>query len=99
VVEDYPDTVCVSGVKGGSVFKQLRNSGHDAQLEYIDLPYYFTPLQILRNKIGLEARGKVLTEDRMEGLIREHVGYVREYILKSSDLDEAYLRWIARYGP
>jgi len=99
VVEDYPDTVCVSGVKGGSVFKQLRNSGHDAQLEYIDLPYYFTPLQILRNKIGLEARGKVLTEDRMEGLIREHVRYVREYILKNSDLDEAYLRWIARYGP
>jgi len=94
VIKDYPDTICVSGVKGGSIFKQLRSAGHDAQLEYIDLPYYFTPLQILRNEIGLESRGKVLTEDRMEELIREHVGYVREYILKSSDLDEAYLRWI-----
>jgi len=97
VAKDYPDTVCVSGVKGGPIFKRLRSAGHDAQLEYIDLPYYFTPLQILKNEIGLENRGRLLTEDRMEELIREHVGYVREYILKSSDLDEAYLRWIARY--
>jgi len=99
VIDDYPDTICVSGVKGGSIFKRLRSAGHDAQLEYIDLPYYFTPLQILRNEIGLEAKGKVLTEDRMEELIREHIAYVREYILKSNDLDEAHLRWIARYGP
>jgi len=99
VIEDYEDTVYVSGVKGGSIFKRLRSSGQDAQLEYIDLPYYFTPLQILRNEIGLESKRKVLTEDRMEELIREHLGYVREYILKSSDLDEAYLRWTARYRP
>ena len=97
VVEDYPDTVCISGVKGGSIFKRLRSSGHDAQLEYIDLPYYFTPLQILRNEIELESRGKRLTDDRMEELIRQHARYVREYILKSSDLDEAYLQWIATY--
>jgi hypothetical protein len=97
VVKDYSDTVFVSGVKGGPVFNQLRSAGYDAQLEYIDLPYYFTPLQILRNEIGLESRGKRLTEDRVEELIREHVEYVREYILKSSDLDDAYLRWIARY--
>ena len=99
IVEDYSDTVFVSGVKGGSIYKRLRSSGHDAQLEYIDLPYYFTPLQILRNEIELERKRKVLTEDRMEELIREHIGYVREYILKSSDLDEAYLRWTARYRP
>ena len=97
VVEDYSDTVFISGVKGGPILKRLRSAGYDAQLEYIDLPYYFTPLQILRNEIGLESRGKLLTEDRMEELIRGHVGYVREYILKSSDLDEAYLRWIAGY--
>lgn len=97
VVKDYSDTVFVSGVKGGPIFKQLRSAGYDAQLEYIDLPHHFTPLQILRNEIRLESRGKLLTEDRMEELIRGHVGYVREYILKSGDLDEAYLRWIARY--
>jgi len=97
MVKDYPHTACVSGVKGGPIFKRLRSAGHDAQLEYIDLPYYFTPLQILRNEIGLESRGRLLTEDRMKELIREHVGYVRECILKSSDLDEAYLRWIATY--
>ena len=97
VVKDYPDAVCVSGVKGGPIFKRLRSAGHDAELEYIDLPYYFTPLQILRNEIGLESRGRLLTEDRMKELIQEHVGYVKEYVLKSGDLDEAYLRWIARY--
>jgi hypothetical protein len=96
VIKDYPDTACVSGVKGGPIFKRLRSTGLDAQLEYIDLPYYFTPLQILRNEILLESKGRLLTEDRMEELILEHVGYVREYILKSGDLDEAYLRWIAR---
>jgi len=97
VVKGYSDTVFVSGVKGGPILKRLRSAGYDAQLEYIDLPHYFTPLQILRNEIGLESRGKLLTEDRMKELIRGHVGYVREYILKSSDLDEAYLRWIAGY--
>jgi len=97
VVEDYSNTVFVSGVKGGPIFKRLRSAGYDAQLEYIDLPYYFIPLQILRNEIGLESRGRLLTDDRMEELIREHVGYVREYILKSSSLDEAYLRWTARH--
>ena len=97
VVEDYSDTVFISGVKGGPILKRFRSAGYDAQLQYIDLPYYFSPLQILRNEVRLESRGRLLTEDRMEELIREHVGYVREYILKSSDLDEAYLRWIARY--
>jgi len=97
VIEDHSDTIYVSGVKGGSVFKLLQSAGQNVQLEYIDLPYYFTPLQILRNEIRLESKGKVLTEDRMEELIREHVDYVREHILKSSDLDEAYLRWITRY--
>jgi len=96
VIEDYSDTVFVSGVGGGLVLKRLRTAGYDVQLEYIDLPYYFTPLQILRNEVGLESKGRLLTEDRMEELIQEHVDYVREYILKSSDLDEAYLRWIAR---
>ncbi len=97
VAEGYSDVVCVSGVKGGAIFKRIRSAGHNAQLEYIDLPYFFPPLQILRNEIGLEARGRRLSDDRMEELIREHVGYVREYILKSSDLDEAYLRWVATY--
>jgi len=97
VVKDYSDTVFLSGVGGGLILKRLRTAGYDAQLEYIDLPYYFTPLQILRNEVRLESKGRLLTEDRMEKLIQEHVDYVREYILKSSDLDEAYLRWIAGY--
>ena len=97
LAESYSDTVCISGIRGGAVFKRLGSLGRDVQLAYIDLPYFFTPLEILRNEIQLESRRGRLTNHRMEELIHEHIRYVRECILRSSDLDEAYLRWVAMY--
>jgi len=37
-----------------------------------------------------------LTHRSVTNLIREHVKFVREYLLISKDLDEAYYSWIRR---
>jgi hypothetical protein len=83
--------VCVSGFNGKYIAARFKREGHDVRLTYLHLPYFFTPLEVLKRELMQE---KEVSDERVEKLVRQHVEYVREYILTSGNVDEAYCRWV-----
>ena len=67
-------------------------SGKGVLLDLVELgPYVPTPLERL-----LEGPRD---PRRVERLVLEHAEYVRNYVLTSRDLDEAYMKWVKRVHP
>ena len=81
--------ICVSGMGGRWFMRPLKNAGIDVKIHYVEKPYHFTPLMILKRKI---ARGSV-NDEEIETLIRLHVEYVRSYIYRFDNRDRAYYEW------
>lgn len=81
--------ICVSDMGGRWLKRPLKNAGIDVKIHYIEKPYHFTPLMILKRKI---ARGSV-NDEEIETLIRRHVEYVRGYIYRFDNRDRAYYEW------
>ena len=66
-------------------------SGKGVLLDLVELgPYIPTPLERL-----LEGP---IDPERVERLVLEHAEYVRNYVLTSRDLDEAYMKWARESG-
>jgi len=88
-------SICISDFHGRDLMERLKRSGLDVDLDYIFLPYYFTPLEILIHEFGRKHfEGSELTDSRISDLVKCHTEFVREYVVTSEDNDEAYFRWI-----
>ena len=81
--------ICVSDMGGRWLKRPLKNAGIDVKIHYVEKPYHFTPLMILKRKI---ARGSV-NDEEIETLIRRHVEYVKGYIYRFDNRDRAYYEW------
>ncbi|MBS7655732.1 hypothetical protein KEJ50_04435 [Candidatus Bathyarchaeota archaeon] len=88
--EKYEKTLCISGFEGKYYFKHFKNK-LPVEIRYFALPYHFTPLETLTTLLTLE---KSLNFERAMQLIKFHIDYVREYVLRYIDLDEAYEKWV-----
>ena len=86
--EDYDKSICISGFEGKYLRKKLSEK-FKTWIKYVDQPYAFTPLEILRRK--LTTQGEVSEEEARE-LIEEHIRFIHDYVL-TNELDEAYLKW------
>lgn len=84
------DSLCITGLSGWRVAKILRGFGHEVKVKSAERLYLFRPLEILE---ALMESGS-LTPRVAEELIREHVRFVRDYVLTSENLDKAYYLWI-----
>lgn len=73
---NYSMSVCVSGFEACSLRKILGEE-FSTKLRYVGTPHHFTPLEILRREMCL----KDVSPERAEQLIREHLRFMREYVL------------------
>jgi hypothetical protein len=83
-------TICLTGISGWKITNNIKRIGYAAKVKCVEKLYHFKPLEILEN---LLKTGK-LTDEMAEKLIWDHVEFVRNYVLSSRSLDEAYKRWI-----
>jgi len=81
---------CVSGLGGENLERFLKEKGHSVNLTNIEEFYHPTPLEILEERLAKEDD----PNEEVEELIREHLEYVRDYILKSRNRDQAYYQWV-----
>lgn len=81
--------LCISNLSGWNIARRIRNYGHEVFLKCVESFYRLKPLETLA--ILLEI-GKA-TPEIAERLIKEHVKFINEYVLRSRDLDEAYSLW------
>jgi len=82
-------SICVSDLGGRGFKRRLKSAGLRVMVHYVEKPFIFTPLMMLKRKM---ARGSVGDED-VEALIRRHVEYVRSYIYRFDNRDRAYFEW------
>lgn len=85
-------SVCVAGLFGWKLVKRIEEFGHSVSVKCVEKLYCMKPVETL--EILLE-RGK-LTQQNAEQLIREHAKFVRDYVLNTENIDEAYFSWLAR---
>ena len=83
-------SICITGLSGWKIARILRGFGHEVKVKSAERLYMFRPLEILET---LMETGN-LTHRVAEELIREHVRFVRDYVLTSESLDKAYYSWI-----
>ncbi len=83
------DSICLAEVGGRSLKGLLTASGLVVRVHYVERPYHFAPLAILKRRM---ARGYV--DDReLERLVRCHVDYIRRYIYRFESRDRAHYEW------
>ncbi len=83
--------LAVVGLHGRGLESALRSAGHSCESFLLGRPYLGTPLEALSAELAEGAP----TDERMEYLVCRHIEFVRDYIMISSDIDEAYDRWLA----
>lgn len=82
-------SICTSDLYGELLKQSLERKGEEVDLVNVEEFYHPTPLEILEERLMKE---DVLDEE-VGKLIGEHLEYVRDYILKGKNRDQAYYRW------
>lgn len=80
---------CISGLDGETLEQRLKEKGHRVNLANIEEFYHPTPLEILDERL---AKGDIPNEEA-EKLVKDHLEYVKNYILISKNRDQAYYQW------
>jgi hypothetical protein len=83
--------ICLTGLSGWKMAKHLRSMGHQVRVRCVERLYIFKPLEILE---ALIEQSKLFPEEA-ERLIWRHVNFIRDYVLTSENLDEAYRKWVS----
>ncbi|MCX8175620.1 MAG: hypothetical protein N3E48_00085 [Candidatus Bathyarchaeota archaeon] len=95
VAKNYDANVCLSGLAAKNIENLTRKEGFDVEVKYFDTPYYYTPLEVLRNKLKEELEeGRENPDHVFENLIKQHIYYIKNYILLSINPDDAYDKWL-----
>jgi len=83
-------SACVADLGRRGLERPLAKAGVDVKIRYVERPYHFTPLEILKRLILRGAIGY----DEVERYVRCHVEYVRGYIYGFRSRDRAYYEWV-----
>jgi len=83
-------SICASGFDGRSLQQRLTEKGEEVNLTNIEEFYYPTPLETLEEKL-MEGD---LPDEEVEELVKDHIEYVKNYILRSKNRDQAYYQWV-----
>ncbi|MEM3666866.1 MAG: hypothetical protein QW222_07290 [Candidatus Bathyarchaeia archaeon] len=85
-------TVCLAGIDGWKLAERIRRFEHKANVKCVERLYCLKPLETF--EILLE-RGKLTREDA-EKLVREHAKFIRDFVLNTCNIDEAYCSWLEK---
>lgn len=88
-------SLCLAGLEGWGLAKRLRRLGVEVELKTAGLPYLYTPLEVAAR---LKLMGR-LGPGELRALVEEHVEYIRGYVMRCRDLDEAYEKWLRSKAP
>ncbi len=94
IAKNYDVNVCLGGLAAKNIESLACREGFNVELRYVDTPYHYTPLEVLRNKLKEELEGKVNPDYIFEKLIKQHISYIKNYVLSSMDPDDAYDKWL-----
>ncbi len=72
----YKKSTCVAGFEACRL-RRILGEEFITRIHYLETPYHFTPLEVLRRMISI----KKVSRDMAERLIREHLRFVREYVI------------------
>ncbi len=89
-INNYDNVLCLAGFEGKYYFQYLK-SKFPIELRYFALPYHFTPLETLSTILNLQKKPNF---EKIVQLIKSHIDYIRNYVLKYGTLDEAYEKWV-----
>ncbi|MCS7097789.1 MAG: hypothetical protein NZ922_02280 [Candidatus Methanomethyliaceae archaeon] len=84
--------LCISDIHGWNLAHGIRKYDHKVSIKSVERLYFLKPLESL---CLLIERGKL---DMAEALIKEHIKFISEFVLKSNNIDEAYFSWIKKYS-
>jgi hypothetical protein len=91
--------ICIRGMDGRIFRDRLSEHKLKANLVYVLLPYYFTPIEILTREMKRELKGSPKSRNRNLQIIEHHIDFVRQYVLTSRNYDEAYFKWVTDMAP
>jgi len=80
----------ISGVHARGVENVIRSEGHRCRALLLGKPYLGTPLEALSAEL---AEGKP-DDQRVQYLVERHLEFVRDYVMVSRNLDDAYDKWL-----
>jgi hypothetical protein len=87
--------IILAGLEGLWLAKELRSRGYEVAVRVVGTPYLRSPLEVMIIK---HSRGE-LTADELKSLISDYVDYVRNYVLRYEDLEEAHKKWAFERAP
>jgi len=82
--------LCIAGVHARRLEEMLRSEGHSCGAILLGRPYLGTPLEALSAEL---VEGSP-PDERVGYLVELHLAFVRDYVMVSPDLDDAYDRWL-----
>lgn len=88
-------TICVAHLEGRHLFEALKRRIPQVKLRYIGIPYFFTPLEVLKRLASIKGLSKI-PDEIIEKCVRLHADYIRNYIVPSEELDIGYLKWLIK---
>jgi len=87
--------IILTGLEGLWLAKEMRSRGLEVAVRVVGTPYLRSPLEVMIIK---RSRGE-LAADELRELIGDYVDYVRNYVLKYEDLEEAHKKWALEKAP
>jgi len=82
-------SVCVSGSNGIYIASELEEEGYKTRVTRIGETFSPTPLDVLRKEINTPE----ISDERIKELVLLHIKYIKEYVLRSQNPDQAYRKW------
>lgn len=86
-------SICITGLNGWKLAKRIKEFSHKVTLKCVERQYVMKPLETL--EILLE-KGKPEPQT-IQQLIKEHATFIKNYVLNTKNIDEAYYTWIKKY--
>lgn len=87
--------VILTGLEGFEYAGLLRREGLRVKVKTAGLPYLRSPLEVMCKRY---LQGS-LTIDELKHLINEYVDYIKNYVLKYENIDEAHKAWSEKKAP
>ncbi|MEM3003850.1 MAG: hypothetical protein QXK96_00940 [Candidatus Bathyarchaeia archaeon] len=85
--------LCLSGLNAKDLRSHVERGFREVRVKSVENFYYFTPLEILQSKLSK------ISEVEIAELLKLHLEYVNQYILKSRNRDIAHYLWVADKVP
>ncbi len=95
-IREVKRSICLSDMTGRILKDLLLKMGINATLRYPFLPYHFVPIEVLTRIIRFKILDKTEKDRRITQIVKNHISFIREYVLTSQTYDEAYFRWIKK---